>query len=87
MKRQNSQQHQNQRNLDRVCGVGNPNLQYNVGKGEIISGGVTDHLPRSFPADECLWKEIMMKPENRNKYECKSCKGKNKKCSAYYVRD
>ena len=35
----------------------------------------------------CEWKEIMNNPKQNyiNKYECESCKGKNKKCSAYYV--
>jgi hypothetical protein len=34
----------------------------------------------------CSWKLIMMKPENKNKYECLDCEGYNIRCPSYFVR-
>lgn len=30
----------------------------------------------------CKWKKIMMKPRNRNKYECSDCNGYDLTCTA-----
>jgi len=49
----------------------------------------TSRLEMDTHADECSWKQIMNNPKNNylNKYECESCKGKDKRCSAYYVKE